>query len=284
MSKRLSLRALPLVAMLSLGGMVHAEDAPTANSVVASVNGTNITLGHMMLIHRDLPPQYRQLPPEVLFKGILDQLVHQTLLEQSLNGAQPKRVEYAVANLRRSLLAADAVEAVVSEGMSEDAIKKAYEEKYGKAEPSKEYHAAHILVKEEGDAISLVEELKGGADFAALAKKHSTGPSGPSGGDLGWFGTGRMVPEFESAVVALEPGAISAPVKTKFGWHVIKLMETRLAEAPKLDAVRNEIVGDLRNQLVDARIEELKKQAKIDMPAEKAFDPTILGNSTLLEK
>ncbi|UYV37431.1 peptidylprolyl isomerase [Rhodobacteraceae bacterium D3-12] len=284
MSKRLSLCALPLMAMLSFATLAHAEDSPTASTVVATVNGTDITIGHMMLVHRDLPQQYRQLPPDVLFKGILDQLVHQTLLEETMKGSEPKRVELAVSNLRRSLLASDAVEAIVAAGMSEEAIKKAYEEKYAKAEPSKEYHAAHILVEAEGDAISLVEELKGGADFAALAKKHSTGPSGPSGGDLGWFGTGRMVPEFESAVVALEPGAVSAPVKTKFGWHVIKLMETRLAEAPKFDAVRAQIEGELRNELVDARIEELKKAAKIDMPDEKAFDPAILGNAALLEK
>ena len=283
MSKRLSFLAVPLVALLSLGQPALAEDAPSLASVVATVNGAEITLGHMMLVHNELPKQYRDLPADVLFKGIVDQLVHQTLLEQSLKGAVPKRVDLAVDNERRSLMAAEAVQGVLAGAMTEEAIQKAYEEKYTAAEPSREYRASHILVETEEAAQALIEELNGGADFAALAKEHSTGPSGPSGGDLGWFGTGRMVPEFETAVVALEVEGVSPPVKTDFGWHVIKLFETRLAEAPALEAVRGEVASELQNQLVEARIKALAETAEIDRTAETSFDPEILKDTSLLE-
>lgn len=151
---------------------------------MATVNGANITLGHILLVHNELPQQYRDLPGDVLFKGIVDQLVHQTLLEQSQEGGLPKRVELALDNQRRSLMAAEAVQGILAGEVTEDAIKKAYEEKYAAETPSKEYRASHILVETEEAAQALVEELNGGANFATLAKEHSTGPSGPSGGDL----------------------------------------------------------------------------------------------------
>ncbi|MCF3594739.1 peptidylprolyl isomerase [Rhodobacteraceae bacterium LMO-12] len=283
MSKRLSFLAVPLVALLSFAPPAVADEAPGLDTVVATVNGTNITLGHILLVHNDLPQQYRDLPGDVLFKGIVDQLVHQTLLEQSQEGGLPKRVELALDNQRRSLMAAEAVQGILAGEVTEDAINKAYEEKYAAETPSKEYRASHILVETEEAAQALVEELNGGADFATLAKEHSTGPSGPSGGDLGWFGTGRMVPEFENAVTALEVDAVSPPVKTDFGWHVIKLFETRLAQAPALDAVRDQIVADLQNQMVEDRIAALSDAAEIDRTGETGFDPAILKDTSLLE-
>ena len=283
MSKRLSFMAVPLAALLSFTSPAMAEDAPDLNSVVATVNGTDITLGHMILIHNELPQQYRDLPADLLFKGIVDQLVNQTLLEQAMTGDTPKRVELALDNERRSLLAAEAVQTVLANETTDDVVQQAYEEKYASDEPSKEYRASHILVETEDAAKDLIKELEGDADFAALAKERSTGPSGPSGGDLGWFGTGRMVPEFENAVVGLEAGEVSAPIKTDFGWHVIKLFETRLAEAPPLDSVRDEIVAELQNKLVEARITELTNAAKIDRSAETSFDPAILKDTSLLE-
>lgn len=284
MSKRLSFLAVPLVALLSLAPPALADDAPGADTVVATVNGTNITLGHMMLVYNELPQQYRDLPGDVLFEGIVDQLVNQALLEQSLKDGPSKRVELTLENQRRSLMAAEAVQLILSEPLSEEAIKKAYDEKFSAQDPSKEYHAAHILVETEEEAHKLIEELKNGADFAALAKQHSTGPSGPSGGDLGWFGTGRMVPEFENAVTALEVEEVSVPVKTDFGWHVIKLLETRLAEAPAFDAVRDQIVSDMQNKMVEDRITALSEAAEIDRSGESGFDPAILKDITLLEK
>ena len=284
MSKRLSFLAAPMLALFTLGQPALAEDAPSLDAVVATVNGTEITLGHMAQALNELPPQYRDLPPDILFKGITDQLVHQTLLQQSLTGETPKWIELALENQRRALLSAEAIQAVLADEMTDEAVKQAYEAKYAAEEPAKEYRASHILVETEEKAKELIEELNGGADFAALAKEHSTGPSGPSGGDLGWFGTGRMVPEFENAVVALEEGAVSDPVKTDFGWHVIKLFETRMAEAPKLEDVRSQIEAELQNQLVEKRLEALAETAEIDRSAESSFDPAILNDPKFLEQ
>ena len=287
MSKRLYFMAAPLVAahllMASAASPALAEDAPTADTVVATVNGTAITLGHMMLVRADLPAQYQQLPDDVLFQGILDQIVSQTLLEQSLTGDVPVAVRLATENEHRSLMAAEAIRNLIATGLTDEAVKAAYDEKYA-GDPGKEYHAAHILVETEDEAKALIAQLQEGADFATLAKEHSTGPSGPSGGDLGWFGTGQMVPEFEEAVVALEPGAFTlVPVQTQFGWHVIILHESRAAEAPALDDVRDEIESELQTQLVEQRIEELRSTAAIDQAAESSFDPAILKDPSLLE-
>ena len=287
MSKRLYFMAAPLVAahllMASAASPALAEDTPTADTVVATVNGTAITLGHMMLVRADLPAQYQQLPDDVLFQGILDQIVSQTLLEQSLTGDVPAAVRLATENEHRSLMAAEAIRNLIATGLTDEAVKAAYDEKYA-GDPGKEYHAAHILVETEDEAKALIAQLQEGADFATLAKEHSTGPSGPSGGDLGWFGTGQMVPEFEEAVIALEPGAFTlAPVQTQFGWHVIILHESRAAEAPALDDVRDEIESELQTQLVEKRIEELRSTAAIDQAAESSFDPAILKDPSLLE-
>lgn len=133
------------------------------------------------------------------------------------------------------------------------------------------------------EAAALVTDLEGGADFAELAKEKSTGPSGPRGGELGWFGAGAMVPPFEEAVVALDVGAISAPVQTQFGWHVIKLNETRIKDAPTLDQVRGELSENVQASAIESRIEALTETAEIVRPELEGIDPTILNDMSLLE-
>ncbi|MDQ2090379.1 peptidylprolyl isomerase [Marimonas arenosa] len=282
MSKQLFFLAGPILALGLSTAPIAAEDAPTADSVVATVNDTEITLGHMILVRDNLPEQYKQLPDDVLFNGILEQIISQTLLQQSLDGYEPKAVRLAVENERRALLAGEAIEEMLAEVLTEDQVQMAYSEKYA-GDPGKEYRASHILVETEDEAKALIEELEGGADFAALAKEKSTGPSGPSGGDLGWFGEGRMVPEFETAVTALEVGQVSDPVNTQFGWHVILLNETRIAEAPPLESVRAAIEEELQTEMVEGHIEGLRGEAKIDQADESRFDPAILKDLTLLE-
>jgi len=282
---------LPALAQSSDTGTAatesQVETAATpadASTVVATVDGTDITLGHMILVRLGLPQQYNQLPPDVLFQGILDQLVQQAVLEKSFQGEVPKRVDLTLENERRALIAGEAVDDFLAGAVTEDEIEAAYSEKYSSAEPEVEYRAAHILVETEDEAKKLIEELDNGADFAELAKEHSTGPSGPNGGDLGWFGKGMMVPEFETAVAEMEPGAHSAtPVKTQFGWHVIMLNETREKSAPKLEEVRDEIVNELQRVAVEAHIDELTQKAEIDRSGAKGVDPTLLTNSDLLE-
>jgi peptidyl-prolyl cis-trans isomerase C len=259
---------------------VQGQDA---NTVVATVNGKSITLGHMIVARAILPEQYQQLPNDVLFEGILKQLVEQTLLAGAFDGKLPKRIPISLENEQRSLLAGKTLEVVLSQALSEDAVKTAYDAQFADAELSKEYNASHILVETEEEALAIQADIDGGAGFAKVAKEKSTGPSGPNGGSLGWFGKGAMVPSFEAAVVGLEVGAVSAPVQTQFGWHVIILNETRNTNAPELDAVRAEIEGTLRQKAVTIKIEELREAATIDQSGVEGLDPSILSDLSIVE-
>lgn len=256
--------------------------APTAATVVATVNGTEITLGEMIIARAQLPQRYATLPPDVLFQGLLDQLVQQQLLADTLDNV-PDRLVYALQNEERSLRAGEVVTALGVTAVTEDAVQSAYEALFDGAEPTTEYNASHILVETEEEAAALIEELNGGADFALLAREHSTGPSGPNGGELGWFGPGRMVPEFEAAVLALEVGEVSPPVQTQFGWHVVTLNDQRDQERPTLDQMRPDIEAQLREEALLARIAELTSLAEIDAAEPGTFDPALLTNLDLLE-
>ncbi len=270
------LSSLALAAAVALP--VAAQDEPSVDTVVATVNDTEITLGHMLVARASLPQQYQQLPDDVLFQGILDQLVQQTALADSFTGELPPRVTLSIENETRSLTAGEAIEGVMAEDVSDEELQAAYDAQYKDAEPEKEFNASHILVetKEEADAIKV--ELDGGADFAEVAKEKSTGPSGPGGGSLGWFGPGMMVPEFEEAVAGMEAGGVSEPVETQFGWHVIKLNETRTGEAPVLEDVREELETQVRQTKVQEAIESLTEAAEVDRSAAEGIDPTVLKN------
>ena len=268
---------------LALAVPAAAQEEPNVDTVVATVNGTDITLGHMIVAHAGLPDQYKQLPVEVLFEGILDQLVQQTALSDTFEGELPKRATLSLENERRSVTAAEVVELAMAAGISEDDLQKAYEEQYANAEPEMEYNASHILVETEEVAQAIKEELDNGADFAELAREKSTGPSGPGGGSLGWFGKGMMVPSFEAAVIALEPGAISVPVQTQFGWHVIKLNETRQTDAPPLETVREELELQLRQIAVQETIDTVTAAATVDRSQAEGIDPTVIQKIEWLE-
>jgi peptidyl-prolyl cis-trans isomerase C len=277
----------PLAAALTalaLAAPAVAQDAPALDTVVATVNGDEITLGHMVAARSSLPQQYQQLPDDVLFSALLDQLVQQTLLSQTqeeLSGI----AEMALENERRLLGAAQAVESIVGEAVTDEALQTAYDARYAEAEPGTEYNASHILVETEEEAQALIEELQGGADFAALAQEHSTGPSGPSGGSLGWFGAGSMVEPFQNAVQDMEPGTVrDEPVQTQFGWHVIRLNETRAADAPALDDVRGELEEELRQAAVDARLAALQDSAQIDRTGAESLEPSALSDAAAAEE
>lgn len=254
-----------------------------ANTVIATVNGTDITLGHMIAARARLPQQYEQLPPEVIYDGLLDQLTQQTLLSDTLETV-PNRVTISLENERRSLLAGEVITALTDNAASDDALQAAYNDRYSDAEPETEYSAAHILVETQEAAAELKSMLDDGADFAELAKEKSTGPSGPNGGDLGWFGKGMMVKPFEDAVLGMEAGDVSDPVETQFGWHIVKLKETRLKDAPALETVRAELEAELQQAAVEAKIEELTDAATITKIEEGKVDPALLSNYDLLTK
>ncbi len=255
----------------------------SGSTVLATVNGEDITLGHLIVARQTLPQQYQSLPNDVLLPGLLEQVIQQTVLGQAM-GELSRRAELQLENQRRSMIATEKIQDVISTAVTEEALQAAYDKTYSDAEPTKEYHAAHILVKTEDEAKDLLSKLEDGADFAELAKEFSTGPSGPNGGDLGWFGIGMMVKPFEDAVIALEEGEISAPVKTQFGWHVIKLNETRMKGAPKLDEVRDELAAQIENDAVEQAVKALLSAATISRIDLNTVDADALGNLSLLDE
>ena len=267
------------VALFALSAPVAAEEHASADTVVATVNGTDITLAHMIVLKQRLPAQYQSLPGEVLFEGILDQLVQQTLLGESIEQLSPGSLA-SLENEERALKASEVIQTISEAVVTEEAVEAAYQETYIDGGSASEFNAAHILVATEEEALAIIEELEGGADFATVAQEKSTGPSGPSGGDLGWFGLGQMVAPFEAAVVAMEPGAISTPVQTQFGWHVIKLNDTRF---PPLEAVRADLITQLRQVAIEARVAELTVGADISRSTVEDIDPALLDDLSILE-
>lgn len=285
MTKRFTFLASAALAFaLALSGQtVPAQAADvTAETVVARVGTTDITLGHLIMARQSLPPQYQQLPDEVLFPGLLEQVIQQTLLAASV-GDDSLRVMMSVDNERRGMRAAEALDDVMTGALTEAAIATAYDETYTKSAPGQEWNAAHILVKTREEAEAIIADLAAGGEFATLAQKSSDGPSAANGGDLGWFGDGMMVEAFQTAVAALEKGAVSAPVETQFGWHVIKLIDIRQTAVPPLEAVRTEIEQALQRTALETRIAELSKDVTIEKPGE-ALDPKLLSNFDLLDQ
>lgn len=265
--------------VMCMATQVAAQDA-TADTVVATVNGTDITIGHMIVVRDALPEQYKELPAQTLFDGVLDQLVQQTVLSQSLEGAS-HRLDLAIENQTRMLRASEAMIAVVEGSVDDAKLQAAYEARFAEATESKEFNASHILVETEEEALALIATLEGGADFAELAKEKSTGPSGPNGGELGWFGPGMMVQPFEEAVMAMKIGAISAPVQTQFGWHVLILNDTRLQGPPPLEEVSAELVEGLQQTAIEDLVTELTAGADIVRPDISMISPEILNDSGL---
>jgi peptidyl-prolyl cis-trans isomerase C len=267
------LAGVALSALIALPAA--AQETPSADTVLATVNGTDITLGHLIAMTRMLPPQYQDLPDNVLFDGLLEQLVQQEALAAVAAEDMGMQEELGLENERRAFLAATLLDRIGNAEITEEELQAEYDAVYGSAEAQVEYNASHILVDTEEEAQALIEELAGGADFAELAAERSIGPSGPNGGQLGWFGPGMMVPSFEAATFALEVGEVSAPVQTQFGWHVIVLNDTREQEPPGLEQVRAELTEGLRQARVEATMTEVMQTAEIDRP-EIAIDPSAI--------
>lgn len=278
MKYRISGAAALISAAFFAMNPLHAEDV-TAQTVVATINGTQITVGHLIAARQSLPPQYQSLTDEQLYDGILNQIVQQEILKQSA-GEIGEALKYQIENEERVVIAGSMLETIAKEAVNDAALKAAYDAKFAEFEPGREYHAAHILVETEDEAKALIADLDAGADFADLAREKSTGPSGPNGGDLGWFGLGMMVPEFEQVVVGMEEGTVSAPVQTQFGWHVIKLMETRLSEVPPLADVQDELAAEIQDKAIQDKIASLESDGAVERV--DGIDPSVLRMDDLL--
>jgi peptidyl-prolyl cis-trans isomerase C len=253
-----------------------------ASTVVATVNDEDITIGHVVAARLGLPEQYQTLPPEVLFDGLVEQLIQQTVLGQAM-GEMTRRAQIQLDNERRAIIATEKLDSVISDAVTDDKIQAIYDEQYADAEPTEEWNASHILVESEEEAADLIAKLEDGADFAELAQEFSTGPSGPSGGALGWFSEGMMVKPFEDAVVDMEDGTVAGPIQTQFGWHVIKLNESRMKDAPALEEVAGDIIAQLEENAVEQALATLLEAATIERVDLDTIDPAVLGDLSILE-
>lgn len=275
---RARLTAAGLVGLVACGLAAPAfADAaqPAAGSdadpVAARVDGYEIHRSAVEAEKRALPQQFQQLPLEMVYPALVERLVAQRLMAESARAdgladdpAVAARIQQAADSVLRDLL----VQRIVEKAVTEESLAERYEQFKKDFAGKEELHARHILVEEEDAAKEIIAELDKGADFAELAQSKSTGPSGPRGGDLGWFKDGDMVPAFFEAANALAPGSYTeAPVKTQFGWHVIKLEEKRPAEAPAIDEVRQQLANELAEAAIRAEIERLRNAAEVEIVA-----------------
>ena len=273
------LGAVAVSGLLSTGAF--AQDV-TADTVVATVGDTDITLGEVIIARTQLPQQYSQFPNNVLFQGVIDQLIQQQLLADTLP-AMPSRIRYALSNELRALMAGEVITEIAETSISEEDIQAAYDARFADAEEVPEFRASHLLVETQEEAAAAKARIDEGAAFADVARDVSTGPTGPNGGDLGWFGQGAMVPEFEDQITSLEIGGVSEPFETQFGWHVATLVEKRVQPRPTLEDLRRELAGELQEAAITAKLDELAAAQTIVKPEEGQFDPDLLDNLELLD-
>ena len=234
---------------------------------VGTVNGETIFLDEVMQLTEQLPDEYRRQPIENIYPNLVDEITNTKLAATAAKEADLQNNELVIDAIRiasERILAEAYFATEVRKIVTDEEIQSAYDRFVSDSDSREQISARHILVNEEAEAIDLIAKLEGGADFAALAQEFSTGPSGPKGGDLGYFGRGQMVPDFEAAAFELEIGTFtSRPVQTQFGWHVIKLEDKRTQPAPSLDEMRSQIAQGLSQQALARLIEELRKDAKI---------------------
>lgn len=241
---------------------------PPGDPVVARVDGEAITLSELMAAMQELPPQLRQQPPQRLLPALLDQLITQRAVVNAARRAGLDRDEEVRARVRqaedRELQQAILTREVAGR-VTEAMVREAYDRQIASRPPEDEVRARHILVRTEAEARAAITEIQGGAEFAAVATRLSTDPGSRNGGDLGFFRRGDMIPEFAEAAFALQPGRVSEnPVRTQFGWHVIKVEERRRTEAPPFEEVQDQIRQQLFEREVTATVERLRAAARVE--------------------
>lgn len=254
----------------------HAETKADGKGVVAVVNGTEITQDvltkYLGVVQRS--DNTKKNDP----RTALDDLIATELALQEAGKtdilSRPDVQQRIKDFTRNVLLTTWTKEKVEGFEVSDEAVQKSYDDRI-KKDANDEFKARHILLKTEEDAVALIKELADGGDFVKLAEKKSTGPSAANGGDLGWFKANTMVKEFSDAVKLMKKGEISAaPVKTNFGWHVIKLEDLRPAKLPPMDTVKPQLKRMLAQQKMMDYMEKMKESAeiKIMLPEPKAVE------------
>ena len=242
---------------------------PAADPMVAKVNDHVIRQSDIKAAAETLPENARNMPPQVLLPMLVDQVIDgQALLIEAhkLGLDKDPAVSRQMTDASDRALQSALIGRQVGPGLTEEAVRARYDRDIAGKPGEEEVHARHILVADEETAKKIVAELKKGGDFAALAKKYSTDPSGAAqGGDLGFFRKSEMVPEFAAAAFAMKPGEISqVPVHTQFGWHVIKLEEHRTAPPPSFEKSHDELRQKMIQEGVTAVIAKARAGVKIE--------------------
>ena len=268
------------VIMLLFSTFQATGENINAQTPLAQVNGTNITLGHIIAAATRLPQEYENLEADYLLEGLLDQIVKQEVMAQTINLSVPL-TQFSLDNEIRSIKAKYAVEEKMQDFPTSQMIQAAYEEAISRLQNIEEFNASHILLKTKANALETLKLLNSGRDFSKLAKEKSTGPSGANGGQLGWFGLGQMVPKFETAVRVLKIGQVSQPVETQFGWHIILLNDRRLKPPPTIEELRPELIQKLSQNHIDDLVKIKSEEAEINFYDEN-IDPTSIRNIDLL--
>ena len=271
---RLALATTGCLAMVLLAGLPARADE--ANPVLAKVNGAEIRQSDVALAEEELGPSLAQMDPATKKENVLAFLIDMKIVAKAAEAQKIEDRDDFKARLAftRNRLLMDSLLAVEGKAATTDeAMKKVYEDASKQIAGEQEVHARHILVETEDEAKAIEDELKKGADFAELAKKKSKDPGASDGGDLGFFTKDQMVPEFSAVAFALEPGKISDPVKSQFGWHIIKVEEKRNRKPPEFDQVKSQIETYVtRKAQADyvAKLREAAKVERMDQPNEAA--------------
>ena len=269
-----------ILAMAGTGPLAAQTSAPAApaglpnpeTTVVAEVGEEKIYMIEILQLIQTLPQQYRQAPLQALYPALLDRAIDARLLTKAGKAAgvgESEEVVRRVESARNEIISEVFLTSQIDSRITDDALQARYKETVAQAESGEEIKARHILVEAEDTAKAIIEELKGGADFVELAKEKSTGPSGPNGGDLGWFTADVMVPEFSQAAMELKPGEITlAPVKTQFGYHVILVEDRRQQTPPSFEEMKDQLTQDMTRGLIQEILTEMRADASI-----KRFNP-----------
>src|SRR6202795_4702361 len=262
-----------LAAVLLAGLPARAEDA---NPVLAKVNGAEIRQSDLNLAEEELGPSLAQMDPATKKENVLAFLIDMKIVAKAAEGKKIEDRDDFKTRLAftRNRLLMDSLLAVEGKAATTDeAMKKVYEDASKQITGEQEVHARHILVETEDEAKAVKEELNKGADFAELAKKKSKDPGASDGGDLGFFTKDQLVPEFSTVAFTLEPGKIADPVKSQFGWHIIKVEEKRGRKAPDFEQVKSQIETYVTRKAQADYVAKLRETAKVERMDQAAADP-----------
>ncbi|MBJ3775719.1 peptidylprolyl isomerase [Acuticoccus mangrovi] len=261
-------RIFGVVAMAAALGTTSALAQEPAD-VVATVNGDPVTMADVAFAYATLGDTMSRVPPEQRQEMVTNLVIDMHVLADAAKKAgydEDPDYQHRLAYLTTQALREIYMDKVINPKITEDAVHARYDEEVANMGSREEVSASHILVSDEDKAKELIKEIEGGADFAKLAQENSQDPgSAQRGGSLGFFGKGQMVPEFEAAAFALEPGEVTTePVKSQFGWHIIKLDDKRIAEIPPYDQVKDQIRQIMTREAYVQEVARLKENATIE--------------------